>query len=420
MTLLQRLYHGGTRFDFVGNARRYFLISGTALLISVLSLGFRGLNLGVDFEGGTQVETTGNETGVSVAGIRNALEAVGQEGARIQLTGGGEGIRVQTVELSAADVEELAQVVADVAGVDRADVSTREVGPTFGSQVARSALRALIVFLIVVTVFITIRFEWRMAITALAALFHDLLLTTGVYSLVGFEVTPATVIAILTILGYSLYDTVVVFDKIEEHIEDAEERRTITGIINLSMNQVLMRSLNTSLTSLLPVGSLLFVGSFLLGATTLREFALALFVGIAAGTYSSIFFASPALALWKERQEEWKTVQRRVARKDRTRSGRTADPPVEDEASAAAARKKAERAAAAERTARAKARAARAAADKRAGTGRAKASGSAPKPKSADAEAAAAADEARPSPPSGGPAGAGARPRPPKKRRKKR
>ena len=205
--------------------------------------------------------------------------------------------------------------MAEVAGVEVADVSSQEVGPTFGREVAESALRALIIFLIVVTIFISIRFEWRMAAAAMAALFHDLLLTAGVYAVTGFEVTPATVVAILTILGYSLYDTVVVFDKIEEHIELEHEKSTITGIVNTSMNQVLMRSVNTSLTSLLPVGSLLFVGSFLLGAATLREFALALFVGIAAGTYSSIFFASPLLAIWKEREEEWQRMRRRVDRK---------------------------------------------------------------------------------------------------------
>ncbi|MEE9534409.1 MAG: protein translocase subunit SecF, partial [Acidimicrobiia bacterium] len=153
------------------------------------------------------------------------------------------------------------------------------------------------------------RFEWKMALAALAALLHDLLLTAGVYSVTQFEVTPSTVIAILTILGYSLYDTVVVFDKIVETVQISEGRSSLSGVINGSMNTVLMRSLNTSLTSLLPVGSLLFVGSFLLGATTLREFALALFVGIATGTYSSIFIAAPLLATWKSREPEWRELE---------------------------------------------------------------------------------------------------------------
>ncbi len=323
LSLRKRLYYGRTNFDFVGNARKYFIISGTALVISLLSLGIRGLNLGVDFEGGTVV-LVDNVAAVSVGEVRDGLTAIGQQGARVQSVGAGEGLRVQTTELTPAQTSDLVEAVAAIAGVSAEDASVQAVGPTFGSQVAEAALRALIIFLVVITIFIAFRFEWRMALIALAALFHDLVLTAGVYSVVGFEVTPATVIAILTILGYSLYDTVVVFDKIEEHIEDAQEKRTITGIVNLSMNQVLMRSINTSLTSLLPVGSLLFVGSFLLGATTLREFALALFVGIGAGTYSSIFFASPLLALWKERQTEWQVVQRRVARK----AGRTSSAPA--------------------------------------------------------------------------------------------
>jgi len=163
--------------------------------------------------------------------------------------------------------------------------------------------------------FISIRLEWKMAMAGLAALGHDLVLTAGIYALVGFEVTPATIIAILTILGYSLYDTVVVFDKVVENVEERGDRHTASAIVNMSMNQVFMRSVNTSLTSLLPIGSLLFVGSFLLGAATLREFALALFIGVATGTYSSIFLAAPLLALWKEREEHWQRVRRRMQRK---------------------------------------------------------------------------------------------------------
>ena len=173
----------------------------------------------------------------------------------------------------------------------------------------------------IVAGFIAWRFEWKMAVAALLALFHDLLITAGVYSLIGFEVTPATVIAVLTILGYSLYDTVVVFDKISENVHELGARHTFTEIANLSMSQVLMRSINTSLTSLLPVGSLLFVGSYLLGAATLREFALALFIGIAAGTYSSIFVATPFLAVWKETEPEWQRMQRRAVRRTGTVDG---------------------------------------------------------------------------------------------------
>jgi preprotein translocase subunit SecF len=312
--LLGRLYRAETAFDFVGNRRRWFFLSGVLIAVSILALSTRGLNLSVDFEGGTVIETE-NPAGAGVGDVRDALARIGRAGDTVQVVGGGEGIRVQTGTLSPDAETELIAVVADVAGTGTNDVSVESVGPTFGEQVTRSALRALIVFIIVVSIFIAIRFEWRMAAAALVALFHDLLVPAGVYALVGFEVTPATVVAVLTILGYSLYDSVVVFDKILEEIEYFGDDRPIDDIVNLSMNLVFMRSLNTSLTSLLPVGSLLFVGSYLLGAATLREFALALFVGIAAGTYSSIFVAAPLVAVWKGREERWQRVERRVARK---------------------------------------------------------------------------------------------------------
>ncbi len=326
MSIFARMYQGTTTFDFVGNRNKFFRVSGAMMLIAILSLVFLRLDLGVDFVGGTVVEAA-NPNGVSVDTLRSDLSGIGEAGARVQLTGGGDGIRVQTTELSEAALQRLVDTVAATAGVPAAEISSQEVGPTFGAQVAESAARALVIFLIVVTIFISIRFEWRMALTALAALVHDLLITAGLYSVTGLEVTPATVIAILTILGYSLYDTVVVFDKIEEQVDILGDRQTITGIVNLSMNQVLMRSVNTSLTSLLPVGSLLFVGSFLLGAATLREFALALFVGISAGTYSSIFFASPLLAIWKEQEEDWQRARRRA---ERRRGPADAGEPVAD------------------------------------------------------------------------------------------
>ncbi len=210
---------------------------------------------------------------------------------------------------------QLVDKIAEISGDNPNDLSIEATGPTFGSEITRRAIEALVIFLLVVALFITWRFEWKMSAAALTALFHDLIITAGVYSIVGFQVTPATVIAILTILGYSLYDTVVVFDKITENVHELGSRHTFTEIANLSMNQVLMRSLNTSLTSLLPIGSLLFVGSYLLGAATLREFALALFIGIAAGTYSSIFVATPLLTEWKEMEPQWQRMQRRSTRR---------------------------------------------------------------------------------------------------------
>ena len=321
MSVWGDLYRGETEFDFVRHRRRFFVISAVLIGISLLSLLVRGLDGNVDFTGGTIVEAP-NVAAADVGDFRDGLSAIGQDGARVQLRterDDSETVVVQTEALAVEDRDELLGTIVAVAGVDANDASIDAVGPTFGSEITRRAIEALVIFLIVVALFITWRFEWKMALGALAALFHDLIITAGVYSIIGFEVTPSTVIAILTILGYSLYDTVVVFDKITENVHELGSRHTFTEIANLSMNQVLMRSLNTSLTSLLPIGSLLLVGSYLLGAATLREFALALFIGIAAGTYSSIFVATPLLTEWKEREPEWRRMQRRVER----RSGQT-------------------------------------------------------------------------------------------------
>ncbi len=310
MSVMSRLYRNETTFDFVGRKRIGFTISTVLLVLSVGSLLIRGLNLGVDFEGGTVIEVS-NENGAGVSDVRDALRDFGLESATVQLTSGQtDGIRVEA-EIIEDPQEEAAVVaaVASVAGVQPNDASVTAVGPAFGEEVTRSAVRALVIFLVVASLFIAWRFEWKMALAGLAALFHDLLLTSGVYSITGFEVTPSTVVAILTILGYSLYDTVVVFDKIVETVQLSEARKSLREVINDSMNTVLMRSLNTSLTSLLPIGSLLFIGSVLLGATTLQDFALALFVGVAAGTYSSIFVAAPLLATWKANEPEWREVE---------------------------------------------------------------------------------------------------------------
>jgi preprotein translocase subunit SecF len=317
VNIFQKAYQGEIHIDFVGKRRLWFTISAAIVGVSMLALLIRGLNLGIEFEGGTVVESA-NANEVSVADVRDALSGLGLDGAKVQTTSdlaGNRGVRVQTEELGPGEEDDLVALMAEVTGVPENDVSLRTIGPTFGSRVAASALRALIFFLIAVSVYISFRLEWKMAAVALGTLLHDLLFTSGVYSLIGFEVTPATVIAILTILGYSLYDTVVVFDKVLENVSERGERHTYAALVNMSMNQVLMRSINTSLTSLLPIGSLLFVGSFLLGATTLREFALALFIGVAVGTYSSIFFAAPLLTVWKEREEHWRRMHRRVMRK---------------------------------------------------------------------------------------------------------
>ena len=316
MSVLKRMYRGETDFDFVGAAQKTLIVSAVLVVLSLVLLVSRPLNLSIDFTGGTVVVAV-NETDATVEQVRAAMSDIGLAGARVQLTGEGF-IRVQTEALEAGPQDEMIAAVGGVAGVSVNEVTVSAVGPSFGEEVRNAALLALGIFLLVVSLYITWRFEWKMALAALAALFHDLIITGGIFAAFQFVVSPATVIAVLTIMGYSLYDTVVVFDKVNENVEHMQDRYNYTEIVNTSMNEVLMRSINTSLTSLLPVGSLLIIGSLAFGAETLREFALALFVGISLGTYSSIFVATPLLARWKEREEEWERARRRVDRRRAT------------------------------------------------------------------------------------------------------
>lgn len=307
MTWFRKMLRGETEYDFVGKRALWFRFSAVLLIIGLLSFAVRGFNLSLDFVGGTSVQAP-NPSGLSIAELRSGLGERGFDEIRIEELDDGDLMRVRSEEISESDELRLVDSVVDILGTtaENADVST--VGPTFGAQIARRALLALGVFLAVVVVFISWRFELNMAIGAIAALLHDLVITFGVYALFAFEVTPATVVAVLTILGYSLYDTVVIYDKIDENEllgsmgAKSKKRPEFSATVNKSMNQVLMRSLATSLTSLVPVGSLLVVGGWLLGATSLKDFALALFVGIAAGTYSSIFIAAPLLAVLRERR----------------------------------------------------------------------------------------------------------------------
>ncbi len=318
MSGFTRMLRSETEYDFAGRRSTWFRVSAIALLIAVAAIGIRGLNLGIDFVGGTSV-LADNPAGIDVSTLRDTLTSQGFDELRIEELDDGAVFRVRSDALTEEEEFELVRLVAEDLGVapDSTDVST--VGPTFGSQILSSAITALSVFLGVVVLFISFRYEFKMAIGAIAALLHDLLLTFGVYALVGFEVTPATVVAILTILGYSLYDTVVVYDRINENVEELKKKTSYAEVVNESMNEVLARSLATSLTSLIPVGSLLFVGSLLLGAGTLQDFALALFVGIATGTYSSIFVASPLLVSLKERAGEG-VIDPRKRSRDRTSS----------------------------------------------------------------------------------------------------
>ncbi|MGQ0520086.1 MAG: protein translocase subunit SecF [Actinomycetota bacterium] len=312
-SIWQKLYYGETAFRIVPRRRTWFLASGAVILVGLISLFTQGLNFGIDFEGGTAWEVNAPE--VSVGDARDALEPVGLGDAKIQVLGG-ETVRVQANldDDPEARRDEVTKVLADVAGSSPSQVSVNQVGPSWGDEITNKARRALVFFLLAITLYITLRFEWKMALATLAALFHDILVTVGVFSLSGFEVTPATVIAGLTILGYSIYDGIVVFDKIEENTKGlaASGRMTYADMVDLSLNQVLMRSLNTSITALLPILSLLVVGGKLLGAVTLEDFALALLVGLAASAYSSIFIASPALAMLKEREPRYASIRQRL------------------------------------------------------------------------------------------------------------
>lgn len=312
MSLWRRLNRGETTVDFVGKRRIWFRFSLAAIAITMIALVARGgLNLGIEFEGGVSV-TGPNPAGATIEDFRGVTNEVGIDDAVIQLVNDGDGFRVQTVALDPVTEDSLLDGIARVSGNQRTELSIDAVGPSFGALILRQSLIALVVFLLAVTLFMTWRLELKMALAGIVALVHDLLLTTGVYALTGFEVTPATVVALLTILGYSLYDTVVVFEKVREMTGQYGDRLTYSDVVNRSMNLVLSRSLNTSLTSLLTVGSILFVGSFVLGATTLEDFALALFVGLAASTYSSIFVAAPLLAAWKEKEEAWAHRRRKI------------------------------------------------------------------------------------------------------------
>jgi preprotein translocase subunit SecF len=309
-SIASRLYHGDLSYDFVGQWRRWAVLSGVVLLISLIALFVPGLKFGIDFKGGSVFRAEATKP-ITEAQVR---QAVGNDVAKVvQLTDNRQVI-VQTEELSADQVADVRAKLARVTGAEQ--VSNESVGSKWGSTVSRKALIALVVFVGVVMVYVSLRFEFKMAVAALVALAHDLIITAGIYALARFEVTPATVIALLTILGYSLYDTVVVFDKVRENTGELSSmsRITYSDAANKAVNQTLIRSLNTSLASLLPIGALLFVGAFALGAETLKDLALALLIGVMVSTYSSIFVATPFLAVWKETEPRNRQLRARAAR----------------------------------------------------------------------------------------------------------
>ena len=310
--ILGRLYHGETSFDFVGKRKLGFAFSLILVLLTLGSLFTRGLSLGIDFEGGVAWQVPSSAT-MDVDAARSVLNDNGiqTENAKVQtLTSGTTtSIRIQVGDQTAEVRAKVQTELATKAVVDINEVSVSSVSSSWGRSITEKAVRALIVFMVLVGIYIAWRFEWRMALAAILAMLHDVLISVGVYSLIGFEVTPATVVAFLTILGFSLYDTIVVFDKVKDNIDKFGPSRTsMADITNVSMNQVLMRSLNTSLAAVLPVLSLLVLGSGVLGAIALREFAIALLVGLITGSYSSIYIASPLLTIFKQRESRYKNL----------------------------------------------------------------------------------------------------------------
>ena len=320
-----RLYTGTGAFEVIGKRRLFFAISATIVAIAIASIALRGFTLGIDFQGGTQVSfPRGN---ASVQQVEDVFrKTFGHDAEQVVTVGTGASATVQirsemlsndqTAKLRDALFNEFHPVGADGKPSKQA-ISDSAVSSTWGSQITKKALIALAVFLVLVGLYIMIRYERYMAMSALATLLFDLTTTAGVYSLVGFEVSPATVIGLLTILGFSLYDTVIVFDKVEENTHGFQHttRRTFAEQANLALNQTFMRSINTSLISVIPVLALIVVAVWLLGVGTLKDLALVMLVGIIVGTYSSIFLATPLLVTLRERTELVRTHTRRVLRR---------------------------------------------------------------------------------------------------------
>ncbi|MFE1310203.1 protein translocase subunit SecF [Streptomyces sp. NPDC058755] len=310
-----RLHRGEISYDFVGKRKIWYGISILITITAILGLAVRGLNMGIEFQGGA-VFTTPTKMSTSVAQAEEyAKSASGQE-AVVQKLGNGS-LRIQIAGIDTDKSDQIKQTLAKDLSLNPEKLNADLVGPSWGEQIANKAWEGLAIFMVLVVIYLAIAFEWRMAVAALVALIHDITITTGIYALVGFEVTPGTVIGLLTILGYSLYDTVVVFDSLKEQTKDItkQTRWTYSDIANRSINGTLVRSINTTVVALLPVAGLLFIGGGFLGAGTLNDISLSLFVGLAAGAYSSIFIATPLVADLKEREPAMKALRKRVLAK---------------------------------------------------------------------------------------------------------
>lgn len=327
-TLGAKLHRGEVSYDFVGKRKLWFSVSIALVLISLAGLFARGLALGIEFKGGVEYQANVKVTDSTVDDFSNAVEATNAKdlGDPIVTTIGGDKVRVQTRPLSQDDIAKVRTAVAQEAGVPVDTVNTSQIGASWGDQIANKAIWALVVFLVLVFFVIWLYFrEPKASAAAIIALLHDVVITVGVYALIGFDVTPATVIGVLTILGYSLYDTVVVFDKVRENTRGitGSNRYTYSDAANLAVNQTIVRSINTTIIALLPVGSILVVGTVVLGTGPLKDLSLALFVGIAVGAYSSIFIAPALLAMFKEREPGMQALRRRVLAKRAGQRGST-------------------------------------------------------------------------------------------------
>jgi preprotein translocase subunit SecF len=325
---IQRLYRGETRIRFIQNRKRWYLASGVLVAICVLSFIFRGFNYSIDFAGGSEYQIQVSGTSITTSDVNKAFVDAGTtpENPPQQVgSGSTRQIVVDTKVLSQATSQALQQAVAKSLDIPETNLNPTSVSSSWGHDVSVKALEGLIIFLIVVSIYISIRFQWRMAVGGMVALLHDLIIAAGVYSIVGFEVSPSTIVGLLTILGFSLYDTVVVYDKVNENAKDitAGSRTTFTEAANLAVNQTLMRSINTSLISLLPVAGLLFVGAGILGVGTIKDLALILFVGLASGAYSSLFLATPVVVDLVEQQPAYKALTKRVVAKRNSEAARS-------------------------------------------------------------------------------------------------
>lgn len=303
------LYSGTKSIDVVGRRKVFYLIGIAIVIASILVPVIKGgFNFGIEFRGGSEFRIEG-VAGTSQQVATEAVQSVEPGSTPLVTTVGLDSVRIQTEQLDDVASEEVRIALADAYGVDSSAVTSSFIGANWGADVTEKALIGLVVFLLLVSLLMALYFRTlKMSVAALVALFHDVVITLGIYALVGFEITPAAVIGFLTILGYSLYDTVVVFDKVRENTLDVEfsETTTFASQVNLAINQTLVRSVNTSVVAVLPVASILFVGAAVLGAGTLRDIALALFIGIIAGTYSSVFLAGPLYVDLRAREEKFK------------------------------------------------------------------------------------------------------------------